>query len=150
MFESRLVPLAEIDRQGEAELQSLELSLLPNAAQQAAEPYRGFELPPGLWTVMLGSYALFFATLMVATGGSGHARFAVIVSALYTAMFFGTARAMTRQAGPEARSPLSRGKPLMTATGPMDMASVASQILVVPLLVALFGTAIALIVALVA
>ena len=99
---------------------------------------------------MLGCYALFFATILIATGGSGHARFAIVVSALYTAMFFGTARALARQAGAEITSPLDRGTPLITATGPMNMASVASQILIVPLVVALFGTAVAVIVALVA
>lgn len=115
----------------------------------APRPYAGFELPSRVWLGMLASYALFFVAIIGATGGSGHAVFAIVVSILYTVMFFGLARVIARQAGPEAMSPLDRGQPLQTWTGPMKASAVYGQVLVVPMAIASFGVAIAVIVAVV-
>lgn len=103
----------------------------------------GYQLPSRIWGIMLASYATFFVFIAVATGGSGHARFAIVISMLYTAIYFGVARIGARQAGAENRSPLDEGRPLQTWTGPMDKASVYSQILVVPVCIAFFAIAIA-------
>ena len=73
--------------------------------------------------------------------------FSIVISVLYTAMFFGVARVLARQGGPDARSPLLRGAPLPTWCGPMDRTAVYGQILIVPLAVALFGFGIAVIAA---
>lgn len=108
-------------------------------------PYLGFQLPRWVWTGMLGSYAVFFVAITVATGGSGHALFAIAVSILYTVMFFGLARAIARQAGPEQASPLARNQPLQTWCGPMEPGAVYGQILVVPAAIAFFAVAIAVI-----
>lgn len=114
----------------------------PAPAQPEA---RRFELPAALWLAMLACYATFFTAIAVATGGSGQALFAIAVSVLYTAMYFGTAGVLAAVAGPEARSPLSRGRPLPTWTGPMKAAAVWAQVLIVPFCVAVFGISIAII-----
>lgn len=110
---------------------------------------RRFQLPGSIWIGMTSSYAVFFASITLATGGSGHALLAITVSILYTVMFFGLARVIARQAGPDARSPLLRGEPLQTWCGPMNAKAVYGQILVVPAAIAFFGFAIAVICAVV-
>lgn len=117
----------------------------PVAAPAVAPPYVGFQLPRRVWAGMLGSYAVFFAAILVATGGSGVARFVIAISVLYTVMFFGLARAMARQAGREQVSPVSRHEPLQTWCGPMEPKAVYGQILVVPAAIAFFAVAIAVV-----
>lgn len=127
------------------------LTLVPAspAATPAQPEARRFELPGSVWAGMLGSYAVFFAAITLATGAGGRAIFAIVISVLYTVMYFGLARVIARQAGPDARSPLLRGDPLPTWCGPMDATAVYGQVLVVPLAVALFGLGIAVICAVV-
>lgn len=121
-------------------------AILPEVAIAPAQPEnRRFELPANIWVGMIASYVLFFTAVTLATGGSGHARFAIVVSVLYTVIFFGVARIIARQAGPDGRSPLLRGQPLQTWCGPMDRTAVYGQILVVPMAVAAFGLGIAVI-----
>lgn len=120
--------------------------LLPAVTTGPVQPeWRRFELPRSVWAGMLASYAVFFVSITVATGGSGHALFAIAISVLYTAMFFGVARIIARQGGADGRSPLLRGEALRTWCGPMDARAVYGQILVVPMAVALFGVGIAVI-----
>ncbi|MBK6298973.1 MAG: hypothetical protein IPF48_14120 [Sphingomonadales bacterium] len=69
---------------------------------------------------MFACYAIFFPVIAAASAGSGHARFAIIISVLYAAVCFRVARIIARQAGPEDISPLDRGKMLDTFTGSMD------------------------------
>ena len=109
---------------------------------------RGFELPASVWIGMVSCYTVFLGSLLVATGGSGHARFAIVISAIYTAIYFGVARIGARQAGAELPSPLVRRQPLQTWTGPMDKASVYGQVLIVPAAIAAFGLAMLIIIAL--
>ncbi len=130
----------------EVELQALDSMFQPLAAP-APDSHKGFELPRSIWGIMLSCYAVFFATISLATGGSGRARFAIVVSIIYAAIYFGVARIGARQAGPEAPSPLDRGKPLETWTGLMDGKAVYGQILIVPGTIALFGIAIAIVAA---
>ncbi|MDG5748472.1 hypothetical protein P8Q88_09780 [Qipengyuania sp. XHP0207] len=82
----------------------------------------------------------------MATGGSTAARFANVISVLYTTMYFGVARLGARQAGREETSPLDCGGKLRTWTGPMDRKAVVTQVLVVPATVSLFGIGILIIV----
>lgn len=117
----------------------------PPAAAVTAPTYAGFQLPRRVWVGMLASYAVFFVAIAVATAGSGHAIFAIVVSILYTVMFFGLARVMARQAGREAASPLARQQPLQTWSGPMEPGAVYGQILVVPAAIAVFAVAIAVV-----
>ncbi len=144
MFEERSI-VAEREAVLEAELQPLESILQPLAAAPVAPKNAGFQLPREVWTAMLACYAVFFAAIFAATGGSGAARFAIVVSALYTAVYFGVARIGARQAGKETESPLEQGKMLDTWTGLMDKRAVYGQILIVPLAVALFSVGILII-----
>lgn len=90
---------------------------------------------------MVACYAITLIALLAATGGA-RATFAIAISAVYVAMFFGTARALLRQSPPQPRSPLarSRGK-LATLSGPLGMGEVALQMLIVPGLIACFSIA---------
>lgn len=144
MFEQQSI-LAEHETELETEVHALDHVLQPLAAAPVAPSNAGFQLPRSVWTIMLACYVTFFAAIALATGGSGAARFAIVISALYTAMYFGVARIGALQAGPEEKSPLELGKKLDTWTGLMDTKAVYGQILIVPLAVALFGVAILII-----
>ena len=106
---------------------------------------RMFELPAAIWRVMVACYAIFLIALLGATGGA-HAGFAIVISALYVAMFFGSARVVLRQAPPQKRNALDRpGAILHTIYGPLARREVYAQVLIVPAAVALFGIAISVI-----
>ncbi len=105
----------------------------------------GFELPSSVWLGMLACYGIFFMAIFAATGGSGHAIFAIVVSVLYSAMYFGLARILSGVGGQEKKSPLSLGRGLQTWTGIMNRKAVFGQVLIVPISVAFFGVAIAII-----
>jgi hypothetical protein len=106
---------------------------------------RLFELSSAVWITMIGSYVVFLLALLGATGGAS-ATFAIAISAFYVAMFFGTARALLRQGPAQPDSPLQRtGAVLQTAFGPLTRSEVYGQVLVVPVAVAFFGIAIAII-----
>jgi hypothetical protein len=108
-----------------------------------------FELPRVIWQGMIACYAVFLTALLASIGG-GRAGFAIAVSAVYVAMFFGTARVISRQSPPQKTSPLERsGAVLETAFGPLSRSAVFGQILIVPVAVALFGLAIAVVIAVV-
>ena len=98
---------------------------------------------------MIGSYAVFLAALLGATGGN-RAAFAIVISVVYIAMFFGVARVMLAQSNPQPTSPLDRsGGKLQSLYGPLGRLEVYTQVLVVPFAVAAFGIAISVIAALV-
>jgi hypothetical protein len=102
----------------------------------------GFQVPPAIWGAMVACYAVFLAALLAATGGA-HAAFAIAVSAIYVAMFFGVSRVLLRQGPEQPRSPLARsGGMLQTHYGPLGRREVIVQMLVVPMLIAFFGLAV--------
>jgi hypothetical protein len=102
----------------------------------------GFQIPPAIWAAMVACYVVFLAALLVATGGA-HAAFAIAVSAVYVAMFFGVSRALLRQGPEQPRSPLARaGGVLQTHYGPLGRREVIVQMLIVPMLIAFFGLAV--------
>lgn len=110
---------------------------------------RTFELPASVWQIMTACYAVFLIALLASTGG-GRAGFAIAISAIYIAMFFGTARTITRQGPKQEPAPVRNpGTHLQTAFGPMSRGAVFGQILIVPLAVAIFGIAMAVIIAVV-
>lgn len=121
----------------------------PNDNEVEDEPLRAelrrgeaitFEIPGRIWGAMLACYGVFFTAILAATGGSGHALFAIAISVLYAAVYFGAARIVSRQAGPQPRSPLDGpGRVLQTCYGPMREGAVAAQMLVVPAAIALFA-----------
>lgn len=93
----------------------------------------GFQLPAWMWRGMFACYAIFFLGIGAATGRDTATVFALVISALYVLMFFGTAGLLNAQKGREHGSPLDRRDGLLdTWTGPMDGRTVAAQILAVP------------------
>ncbi|MGY6637274.1 MAG: hypothetical protein ACXIUO_09065 [Erythrobacter sp.] len=107
---------------------------------------RTFELPASIWQIMTACYAVFLIALLASTGG-GRAGFAIAVSAIYIAMFFGTAQMITRQGPQQEPAPVRNPRThLQTAFGPMSRGAVFGQILIVPLAVAVFGISIAIII----
>ncbi|MDZ3830481.1 MAG: hypothetical protein U0S50_01525 [Sphingopyxis sp.] len=117
---------------------SLEHAHLP-AAMRPNDPYEvsgiqtGFQLPRWIWRTMFTCYALFFIGIGAATGRDTATIFMILISILYTLMYFTTAALLHRQKGIERPSPLVQsGGFLDTWTGPMDSATVAAQILAVP------------------
>lgn len=111
---------------------------------------RTFELPASVWKLMITCYIIFLATLFGTMGG-GRAGFAIAISAVYVIMFFGTAHMLLRQATPQPRSSLERpGSVLQTIYGPLERREVFWQILIIPIAIAFFGFAIAVVRALVA
>ena len=109
-----------------------------------------FEFPRWIWAVMLGGYGTFLGGLLGATAGNGRAEFAILISAVYIAMFFGTAKVLANVDGRRVGAFNRSGGKLGTWTGPMDIGSVAGQVLVLPVLLGFFGVAIAVISAIVA
>ncbi|MEP2722567.1 hypothetical protein [Roseibium sp.] len=106
---------------------------------------RMFEMPAAVWRAMIACYAVFLLALLGATGGA-HAAFAIVISVVYVAMFFGTAKVMLRQSPPQPRCGLDRRDTvLQTAFGPLTRGEVYAQVLIVPVGVALFGIAIAIV-----
>ncbi|KEO90450.1 hypothetical protein EH31_10200 [Erythrobacter longus] len=144
MFEQQTI-IAERDADFDVELHAMDNAFQPLTAANAAPDNAGFELPRAVWTSMFACYAVFFGAIAMATGGSGAARFAIVISVLYTIIYFGVARIASLQAGPEARSPLEQGGMLDTWTGLMDKRAVYGQVLIVPIAVALFGISILII-----
>lgn len=144
LLRSQLVPVQ--DDRGDTPRPSLIVEPEANDNVRFLAPEsRLFELPSAVWITMIGSYVVFLLALLGATGGAS-AAFAIAISATYVAMFFGTARALLRQAPAQADSPLQRsGAVLQTAFGPLSRREVYGQVLIVPVAVAFFGIAIAII-----
>ena len=100
----------------------------------------GFQIPGWIWAAMLGAYAVFFAAITAATGRSGSAIFAIVISIGYVVIFFALVAAINNVKGPEQQSPLARHDGVLeTWTGPIDVKTAAGQVLVVPLCLALFA-----------
>jgi hypothetical protein len=108
----------------------------------------GFQLPSGIWKAMFACYALFISALAVATGGDGHARMAIAISALFMLVYFSTALILGALGGAD-RSPVGKGIPLQTIYGPLNAREVWSQVLIIPVALALFGMGILIVTSLV-
>ncbi|WP_323799801.1 hypothetical protein [Parasphingorhabdus sp.] len=112
---------------------------------------RTFGLPASVWITMFGSYAVFFAALFVATGHGTAAIFALAISIAYTVMYFGTAAVLNNVSAAERNSrPWAHSASgIETQTGWMDNRAAYAQILTVPILLAVFACAFAVIRALI-
>jgi hypothetical protein len=126
-----------------------ELAQIVDAAAGVRPEHSNFEFPRWIWGTMFAGYAIFFAGLIAATAGDGKAAFALVISILYTVMFFGTARILANLDGRRVGAFNRAGGKLRTWTGPMDLGSVAGQVLTIPLLLGFFGVSIAIISAIV-
>ena len=121
-----------------------------SAAQPRFEPSApivqpGFQLPASVWKLMIGCYGIFFSGMTALVVGSGYALFMVVISVLYAVVFFATSMVLANLAGESDRSPLDNGLALPTWCGPMSSGAVYGQVLIVPVGIALFGTAVAVI-----
>ena len=112
----------------------------PELAHRSHES-RSFEMPRGIWAVMFSAYAVFFLAMLAATRGDGGAVFVIVISAAYAAMYFGTATVLKAvgDTTPAATHDFE------TLTGRLSYGAGFAQILTVPLMVALFGVAFAII-----
>ncbi len=112
-----------------------------------AHEIRTFELSGSVWQAMFACYAVFFGALILATGHSTAAIFALVVSIGYTTVYFGTASILNRVSGPEratlAKVSLVTG--MRTNTGWMSNNSVNAQILIVPVSLVIFACSFAFI-----
>lgn len=123
-----------------------ELAQIIDAASPFRPAHSDFEMPGWIWGVMLAGYGIFFAGLVGATVGEASAAFAITISILYTAMFFGTAFVLGNLDGRKVGAfTKSAGGKLQTPAGPMALGAVASQMLVIPIVLGFFGIAIAVI-----
>jgi len=111
-----------------------------------AHEARTFGIPTIIWGSMAASYSLFFVGLILGTGHDGRALFMIAISMLYTVMYFGTAFVLNSlgSSGRARKSQWINGK-FDTHTGKMSFGAVYAQMLVVPMVFALFGLGIAII-----
>ncbi len=120
----------------------------PHGAAQRTQPEaRTFGIPSVIWGTMGASYAVFFLGLIFGSGHDGKTLFVIGISVLYTLMYFGTAYVLNMLGAATRKGAESQwvdGK-FQTHTGPMDFGSVYGQMLVVPLMFALFGLAVTII-----
>jgi len=121
-----------------------ELAALAVSAQPEA---RTFGIPAIIWGSMAASYALFFFGLILGTGHDGRALFMIAISMLYAIMYFGTTfvlNSLGASGRTEQKSQWIKGQ-FDTYTGRMSFGAVYGQMLVVPIVFALFGLGIAII-----
>lgn len=118
------------------------------AAPMAAQPEaRTFGIPKIIWASMAASYALFFFGLILGTGHDGRALFMIAISMLYAVMYFGTAfvlNSLGASGRTKQKSQWIKGQ-FDTFTGKMSFGAVYGQMLVVPIVFAIFGIGIAII-----
>jgi hypothetical protein len=115
---------------------------------KATQELRTFELPKSIWLTMFLAYAVFFLAITIATRRDRSALFMIVISASYAVMYFGTATAMNA-AGAHGR-PATVPCDIDKATGRLSYRGAFAQILTVPLVIAFFGRAIAVVIAIVA
>lgn len=104
---------------------------------------RTFGLPKSIWWTMFMAYAVFLTAITIATGRNRTALFMLAISTGYAIMYFGTAAVMNAVGAPGR--PETVAGPIETATGRLTYGAAFAQILTVPLVIALFGCAIAII-----
>ncbi|GAB5482795.1 MAG: hypothetical protein Pars92KO_25520 [Parasphingorhabdus sp.] len=108
---------------------------------------RTFGIPAVIWGSMAASYAMFFFGLILGTGHDGRALFMIAISMLYAIMYFGTAFVLNGLAASDRTKQKSQwtNSKFDTYTGRMSFGAVYGQMLVVPIVFALFGLGIAII-----
>lgn len=136
MFEERM-PAVQSDEIHEFAGAIGQVQTTVEPGQALARP-EGFQLPSAIWKAMFACYALFISALAVATGGDGHAKMAIAISALFMLVYFSTASILSALNGVD-RSSVKAGRPLQTIYGPLNVREVWAQVLIIPVALALFG-----------
>jgi hypothetical protein len=116
--------------------------------EKVSQERRTFDLPKSIWWTMFLAYAVFFLGITIATGRDRSALFMIVISASYAIMYFGTAAVMNA-VGAHGRPATVPGD-IDTATGKLSYGAAFAQILTVPIVIAVFGCAIAVVRAIVA
>ena len=111
--------------------------------EKVSQEKQTFDLPKSIWWTMFLAYAVFFVAITIATGRDRSALFMIVVSAGYALMYFGTA-AVLNAVGASGRPATVPGD-IDTATGKLSYGAAFAQILTVPLVIAFFGCAIAVV-----
>lgn len=121
-------------------------AVTPDIAQHIVQPAKtDLEMPASIWIMTFAAYAVFFSGLVAATANDSGTIFVIIISILYTVMYFGVASILFNLNRPEHSSLFARGLgPLATYTGPMDNSAVVGQMITIPACLALFGVAMAI------
>ncbi|MEW4468914.1 hypothetical protein AB1K62_13900 [Parasphingorhabdus sp. JC815] len=104
---------------------------------------RTFGLPRSVWSIMMTCYAIFFGALAVAMGHDGGAIFVLVVSGLFALMYFGTGFVLNSIGAASRKNQKSEwveGK-FQTQSGPMSFGAIFGQMLILPILFAIFGIA---------
>ena len=118
----------------------------PNIQYETGAIQSGFEFPGWIWTAMFGCYAVFFLFITLATGRDRHALFAIVISALvHGNVSSAPLLCLHRLRAKNARHPCRAGKYLQTYTGPMSLSAVVGQVLAIPIALAIFAIAIAIV-----
>ncbi|MGN6357309.1 MAG: hypothetical protein ACTHLU_07485 [Novosphingobium sp.] len=124
----------------------------PGATPQVrAEIDRTFELPTGIYVATAGLY-LGFIGVMAATFGNAGLAIPLVIFALFVVAGFGTPALWARMNPAKTRGALTFGqlesRGIVTATGRLGAGAAAAQVLVLPVLIFVWGLAIAVIAAL--
>lgn len=117
------------------------------ARASAQHEARTFNLPASVWGIMMTSYAIFFGALAIAMGHDRSAIFVVAVSILFALMYFGTTFALNSLSAAgrkDEKRDWVKGK-FETLGGTMSYGDIFGQMLVLPILFALFGIAVIII-----
>ncbi|HSG35390.1 MAG TPA: hypothetical protein VLA37_12710 [Sphingomonadaceae bacterium] len=136
--------------QYDTQLQELELLAETDRDRQPDPSERrpeGFQLPGPLWRAMFALYAVFIGALALAAGGSGPARFMLVVAALFMLVYFVTATILARLGGAD-RGTVGPAKPLQTIYGPLSARDTWVQVLLIPAALAIFGISVLIVVSL--
>lgn len=124
-------------------------------ADVVAQPHhttvdRNFGLPGGLYAVSAGGYLAFIA-MMASIFGNGELAIPMVIFVLFIACAFGIPAVWTRIGAdrhPDAPGWYDfRRKGIQTLSGKLDAGSAMAQVLILPILIAVWGLAIAVIVA---
>ncbi len=134
---------AAIEAPGRGDSDTVERRPLSIPAHPA---HNALQVPAAIWRVMFGCYGIFLGGLLYATGRDGEALFMIAISVAYTILYFGLSGVLIGLDGHGTRNGrIAAGGYLDTWTGPMSPGAVAAQILTIPVCLAFFGVAVAVI-----
>ena len=101
--------------------------LTTEPALPATNPFS--DIPRPVWIAFLSAWAVLFALFIAFFGTDGPATFMVFTAAFFALMTLGLPAAL---GGLSAHPPPQSSRVIMTRTGPLPVAAVATQILLIP------------------